>query len=289
LRLLVEDLSDAANVPADDRRRAGDDRRPVEPPVSRSSNQDHLPLAAAGPREPPASVFDGPKEGRIPGQFGRAIRRAEPERVRRGSQFSQLTEEERLAIIERARRSPRGGCPAEVTKRLSRHSGRSIETIRYTLKQFDREQPRLAIFLTIRGPCGTTPTEDLPAVSPRSAGRFAGQAVLPHEDQHLPDHCRDAEPRGSWNLPLDYIPSETFPRVRTEKQEKEIAGPVRRPRSNSRRPAAQRAAAPTWQALYEVPLLTREQEVHLFRRMNFLKYKGNRLRDELDDCGRRAA
>ena len=34
--------------------------------------------------------------------------------------------------------------------------------------------------------------------------------------------------------------------------------------------------------LYEVPLLTREQEVHLFRKMNYLKYKARRLRDKLD-------
>ena len=34
--------------------------------------------------------------------------------------------------------------------------------------------------------------------------------------------------------------------------------------------------------LYEVPLLTREQEAHLFRKMNYLKYKASRLRDTLD-------
>ena len=34
--------------------------------------------------------------------------------------------------------------------------------------------------------------------------------------------------------------------------------------------------------LYDVPLLTREQEAHLFRKMNYLKYKASRLRDTLD-------
>ena len=34
--------------------------------------------------------------------------------------------------------------------------------------------------------------------------------------------------------------------------------------------------------LYEVPLLTREQEAHLFRKMNYLKYKASGLRDALD-------
>ena len=35
-------------------------------------------------------------------------------------------------------------------------------------------------------------------------------------------------------------------------------------------------------ALYEVPLLTREQEYHLFRKMNYLKHKASRLRETLE-------
>jgi RNA polymerase primary sigma factor/RNA polymerase sigma factor len=35
-------------------------------------------------------------------------------------------------------------------------------------------------------------------------------------------------------------------------------------------------------SLYEVPLLTREQEEHIFRRFNYLKYKAAKLREELD-------
>src|SRR5581483_6443053 len=36
--------------------------------------------------------------------------------------------------------------------------------------------------------------------------------------------------------------------------------------------------------LYEVPLLHKDQEQHLFRKMNFLKYKAARLRDRIDPC-----
>ena len=35
-------------------------------------------------------------------------------------------------------------------------------------------------------------------------------------------------------------------------------------------------------SLYDVPLLSREQEAHLFRKMNFLKYRALKLRDTLD-------
>jgi DNA-directed RNA polymerase sigma subunit (sigma70/sigma32) len=34
--------------------------------------------------------------------------------------------------------------------------------------------------------------------------------------------------------------------------------------------------------LYKIPLLSAEQELHLFRKMNFLKYKASRLRSSLD-------
>ena len=36
----------------------------------------------------------------------------------------------------------------------------------------------------------------------------------------------------------------------------------------------------TWR-VYTVPLLTREQEAHLFRKMNYLKYKASSLRERL--------
>ncbi|MEE8450921.1 MAG: sigma-70 family RNA polymerase sigma factor, partial [Thermoguttaceae bacterium] len=35
-------------------------------------------------------------------------------------------------------------------------------------------------------------------------------------------------------------------------------------------------------SLYEIPLLTREQEMHLFRKMNYLKYKAGTLVEQLD-------
>ena len=39
---------------------------------------------------------------------------------------------------------------------------------------------------------------------------------------------------------------------------------------------------PYYASIYQFPLLTREQEVHLFRKMNYLKYKSSALRRKLD-------
>ncbi|MFM7071533.1 MAG: helix-turn-helix domain-containing protein [Planctomycetota bacterium] len=68
-------------------------------------------------------------------------------RVERGERFSQMSGEEREKLIERARRlAAAGGCPSEVARKLARQSGRSVETVRYTLWQFDHEHPDLALF-----------------------------------------------------------------------------------------------------------------------------------------------
>ncbi|MCA9262044.1 MAG: RNA polymerase subunit sigma-70, partial [Planctomycetales bacterium] len=69
------------------------------------------------------------------------------DRVRRGERFSQLSEDERTEIIERARRTAATGVNlSEVSRQVASALGRSIETIRYTLKNHDRRHPEQAVF-----------------------------------------------------------------------------------------------------------------------------------------------
>jgi len=64
----------------------------------------------------------------------------------------------------------------------------------------------------------------------------------------------------------------------------EIVGPYPLPGSTqrSRRPRAPEGLPPYLVSLYDVPLLTREQERHLFLKMNYLKYQAHKLREALD-------
>ncbi len=151
LRLFVEDLSDAANVPA---ALAGERVLTVEELAKRFSVSTKTisrwrRLGLVSRR----FVVDGRKRvGFLESSVDRFVER-NSDRVRRGSHFSQLSEAERTEIIRRAQRLARaGGCPADVTRRLARKTGRSPETIRYTLKQFDQEHPDLAIFPDNHGP-----------------------------------------------------------------------------------------------------------------------------------------
>jgi RNA polymerase primary sigma factor/RNA polymerase sigma factor len=83
------------------------------------------------------------------------------------------------------------------------------------------------------------------------------------------------------DLPLDFVPNDKFARVRSEKARQAMfaALPDDDPWKRPRVPAG---LPPYLASLYEVPLLTREQEVHLFRQMNYLKYQAGRLRRKLD-------
>ena len=82
-------------------------------------------------------------------------------------------------------------------------------------------------------------------------------------------------------LPLDYVPNDQFPRVRSEAAERKILQP---PPEDGRwkKPRVPAGLPPYLASLYEVALLTPEQETHLFRQMNYLKYKAGRLRRKLD-------
>ncbi|MGW8255887.1 MAG: sigma-70 family RNA polymerase sigma factor [Thermoguttaceae bacterium] len=281
LRLFVEDLSDSANVCAD---AAGELVLTVEE-LTKLFNVSTKTISRWR-RQGLVSrrfVMDGRKRvGFLQSSVDRFVERNQ-DRIRRGSHFSQLTEEERSTIIERARRFARDGAlPAVVTKRLARKMNRSIETIRYTLKQFDADHPDLAIFPDSHGPLSMETKRKIYQQYHGGesvellASRFCRTRTSIYRIISEMRAKRIAE------LPLDYIPNDSFPRVKSQKNEQRILGPLPAsdvPVKKSRLPSS---LPPYLASLYEVPLLTRKQEAHLFRKMNYLKYKASKLRARLD-------
>jgi RNA polymerase primary sigma factor/RNA polymerase sigma factor len=205
----------------------------------------------------------------------------EEKRIKRASQFSQLSPQERDAIIERARRlAQAGACRPEVTRRLALRTGRSMETIRYILQQFDQANPEMAIFPETRGPLSEETKERI------YRDYRAGESLDVIAKRYWLTRARvtriidEMRAKRIMELPLDYIPNEMFEKV-TPEQEKEILGPpppAERPQRASKLP---QGLPPYLASLYEVPLLTQEQEIHLFRKMNYLKYKASKLREQL--------
>ncbi len=281
LRLFVEDVSESAGVAAE---AAG------EPVMTVESLAKHFNVStktiSRWRRQGLVSrrfVLDGRKRvGFLRSSVERFVERNQ-DRVRRGAQFSQLTEEERETIIEHARRlAHAGGCPADVTKRLSQKTGRSVETIRYTLKQFDRDHPEAAVFPDNHGP-----------LRPETRQTIYQQFQHGESAESLAKRfCRTrtsiyrivAEMRAEriLELPLDFIASDVFSRIRSRKTEERVLGPVPESELQPKKSRLPSGLPPYLASLYEVPLLTRKQEAHLFRKMNYLKYKAARLRAKLD-------
>jgi len=210
------------------------------------------------------------------------------DKISRGKRFSQLTQTDKNEIIDRARRLARaGGCPAEVTRRVAKHMERSVETIRYTIKQFDSDNPTIAIFPDQTGPLNLEMKERI------YADFIAGKTA----DSISKRYCRNKttvyrvinEVRANMimELPLDFMDSPEFHRKAADKKIVDADMPV--PEKATRRTKAPTGLPRYLASLYEVALLNREQEQYLFRKYNYLKFKANRLREKLDPVKARSA
>ena len=279
LRLLVEDLSDAASIQAES---AGEEVLTVEE-LAKKFNVSTKTISRWREQGLVSRrfMFDGRKRvGFLRSSVDRFVCQ-NTDRVKRGSNFSQMTEVERDEIISRARRlAAAGGCPSEIARRIAEKMNRSVETIRYTLKQYDQENPGLAVFPTTTGPL-TDETKH------KIYEQYRRDVPV---DELAKKYCRTKtsiyriinEMRATriLELPLDYIPNPYFGR---ENAEKTILGAM--PGVDDPAPKKTRLPSglpPYLASLYEVPLLTREQEGYLFRKFNYLKYKATKLRKELD-------
>jgi RNA polymerase primary sigma factor len=99
---------------------------------------------------------------------------------------------------------------------------------------------------------------------------------------------RGARARRILGARLKYIPHPSFddPAARDA-----ILGPLPVPADGKapRRTKPPKGLPPYLADLYENPLLSREQEMHLFRKMNYLKFLANRLRERIEPTRARTA
>jgi len=278
LRLFVEDVYDAADVPADV---AGEQVLTVDE-VSKKY-QVSTKTVSRWRQQGLVSrrfMFDGRKRvGFLQSSVERFVASNE-ERVRRGTRFSQLTPEERQEMVDRARRlAAAGGCAADVTRRVAKRMGRSVETVRYTLKQFDQEHPDLAVFPGLTGPL----TEDTKKKIYQQYRRGATVDALAKRHSRTKTSIyriiNEMRAQRILELPLDFIGNPAFGRADMEKTALAPTPVIDPAPKKARLPSG---LPPYLASLYEVPLLTREQEAHLFRKFNYLKYRASKLREGLD-------
>jgi RNA polymerase primary sigma factor/RNA polymerase sigma factor len=228
-------------------------------------------------------LFDGRKRlGFLQSSVDRFVARNRI-RVLRGSQFSQLTDEEREAIIRRGRALAQAGhCPAAVTRQLSQEAGRSAETIRYTLRHFDQAHPDEAIFPGYHGPLRDETKWKIYQLYRRGESAVSLAQRFYRTKKGIRRVVAEMRARRIGELPLGHIPNDQFALVHSKKEEKQIVRAMPRSGEPARKLRAPADLPAYLASLYKVPLLTREQEAHLFRKMNYLKYRAGKLREKLD-------
>jgi RNA polymerase primary sigma factor/RNA polymerase sigma factor len=281
LRLLVEDLSEAAEMTIDE---VPEPVHTVED-LSRMFSVSTKTISRWRDQGLVSRMFsvEGRKRvGFLHSSVDRFVERNRS-KVERGKQFSQLSDDEKGEIIERARSmSETGSTLSEVTKQLSDQMKRSPETIRYTLKNFDRRHPELAIF---PGHNGALNEEEKRSIFQQH-----------HRGSSVPALCkRFGRTRSSimrilnemragriLELPLDYIYNEDFDKPEMTET---ILGPLPESDSPLRKVRVPAGLPPYLAALYDVGLLNREQEYHLFRKMNFYKHQAAQLRQKINARG----
>jgi RNA polymerase sigma factor (sigma-70 family) len=146
------------------------------------------------------------------------------------------------------------------------------------LKNYDQEHPESAVF-----PLASTPmTDELRGEIFRSFRRGVPVDMLANR------YCRTkssvyrivSEVRAQRLLeqPIDYMDSEVFHEANADAQilisppETTMSTPMRVPPG----------LPPYLASLYSIPLLTKEEEVYYFRKMNYLKFKASELRKTID-------
>lgn len=207
--------------------------------------------------------------------------------VARSSRFSQISDEEREQIIYRARRLARTSASMmEISRRLANKFNRSPEAIRYTLKKYDQAHPELAVF-----PSATSPLTE-PQRKEIYQAHLRGVPVARLQNQYgrtrSSIHRIISEVRAKRLVEqvIDYIDNELFWKKNADSL---IFGPPPEVEGKAGRLKAPPGLPPYLASLYSIPLLTREEEVYYFRKMNYLKHKASELRKELNPDRPKAA
>ncbi len=278
LRQLIEDLTDAAAMPID---AAGEPVHTVENlsklfDVSTKTISRWRRQGLIGRK----FIIDGRKRvGFLKSSVDRFIS-GNRKQIERGSRFRQMTNQERKQIISEARRLSLSGCGMnEIAKQLAMELQRSPGTIRGTVKQYDQSHPESAIFPTNGAPLHEELRKKVFVLyqQGRSIDRISEQfersssTILRIVAMERYEYIH--------NLPLDHVSHPSFSKIRNLVS---VLGPMPENAATAKKARVPSDLPSYLASLYEVPLLSREQEQHLFRKLNFAKYRANRLRSTLN-------
>lgn len=207
--------------------------------------------------------------------------------VARGSRFSQLSDDEKLRILNWARRLAKWGAnPTQVVHRVARKFNRAPETIRYTLRQYDKQNPENAVFPNATDPLSDEEKRELYRLSRLSVSIDKLVAKFRRTRSSIYRIISEMRAKYLIDQPIEFMDHESF---RLPNADEVILGPPPT-RDEPDEHHAQPAGLPAYlESLYQLPLLTREEEGYYFRKMNYLKFKAEELRKTLNPQRPKAA
>jgi RNA polymerase primary sigma factor len=200
--------------------------------------------------------------------------------VEKGAKFSHLTDGEKDGILQLARDLKLSGASlTDVSKKIATQLGRSPEAVRYTIKNFDRRHPDLALFPRVV--VGSHAKEQVylskeqgepMKIMTQRLGRTRSSVYRIHNEVRAKELIQ----------PVDYIHNPEFDDA--SKEELFLADMPGLAEFEAKRfnKNAPKDVPAQMLHLYEWPLLTKEQEQHMFRKMNFLKHKLHKFQQGVD-------
>lgn len=212
-----------------------------------------------------------------------------PELVERGRRFAHLSLDEKQEIIRQARNLANiGGSVTDVSRRIARSLGRSPEAVRYTIRNHDRLYPHQAVFPHASGTLD--PNAKLQIFNSYRKGMTVESLAKQFHRTRSSIHkvINEVKAYRLLRAPVDYIYNPEFD---DPSKAAEILGPMPDEEGFQEQLRSKKVPkdVPAEMAhLYEYPLLTRDQEYHLFRQMNYLKHQLHRLQSDLDPSRARA-
>jgi len=204
--------------------------------------------------------------------------KANPDLATKAKSFSRLTDKQKQQIIKQAEKltADTNLSRHQIINRISTETGKCHETIRYTLLNYERANPDKPIS-----------TQSTTVIEPAQAAeiyRLFKQGcdvkdLMERFNRNKSSIYRIINRRRARELlarKIEFIPSDEF--LEEDAREKIFSKPVHIEKKSSTEPLKQFELVgahllPEYlQILKDTPVLTREREVELFRRYNYLKY-----------------
>jgi len=210
--------------------------------------------------------------------------------VEKGARFSHLSEEEKDHILQLARElRDNGGTLTDVSKRIAQKLGRSPEAVRYTIKNFDRVHPEHALFPAITGPLSSSTKEEIVrAMNAKQTDKLTGDTVdtiarrFGRTRSSMYRVINEVRASELIQKPVDYIYNADFDDPTRAAAMLDNMPNVSEFESKRTGKSPPKDVPAHMAHLYEWPLLTKEQEQHMFRKMNFLKHQLHKFQSALD-------